>query len=55
MPDPPKVGHITTWEEFEFRQGRDMRTFAADMMEAAEQLIDEVLSAFEDNIPERFR
>jgi hypothetical protein len=32
-----------------------MRTDAEDVWEAVDQYIDEVLSAFEDNIPERFR
>jgi hypothetical protein len=54
LPDPP-TGQITTWEEFEFTQGRDIWTYAQEMMLAVEQFIDEVLSAFEDHIPERFR
>jgi hypothetical protein len=54
LPDAP-TGAITTWEEFEFTQGRDMWTYAEDMMVAVEQFIDEVLSAFEDHVPERFR
>jgi hypothetical protein len=55
LPDPPQTKHITTWEEFDFHEGRDMRTYAEAMMGAVEQLINEVLSAFEDNMPERFR
>jgi hypothetical protein len=49
------VSLATTWEEFEFTQGRDIWTYAQEMMLAVEQFIDEVLSAFEDHVPERFR
>ena len=55
LPDQPQARHITTWDEFEFRQGRDMWTYAQEMMAAVDQLINEVLSAFEDHIPERFK
>jgi hypothetical protein len=54
LPDPPTT-HITTWEEFEFTQRRDMATYAKDLMEAVEQTIDEILAAFADHVPERFQ
>ena len=54
LPDPP-TNHITTWEEFEFTQRRDMVKYAEDLMEAVAQTIDEILAAFADHVPERFR
>jgi hypothetical protein len=54
LPDPPTT-HITTWEEYDYTQQRDMATYAEDMMEAVERIIDEILAAFADHVPERFR
>jgi hypothetical protein len=46
-------GPITTWEEFSYTEGRDMLTFARDVMANVETFVDEVLAAFEDARPER--
>ena len=54
LPDPPTT-HITTWEEFDFTQRRDMAMYAEDVMAAVQQTIDEILAAFADHVPERFR
>jgi hypothetical protein len=54
LPDPP-LARITTFDEFKFSQGRDMRTYAADLMDGVEQLIDAVLTAFEEHLPDRFK
>lgn len=48
-------GPITTWEEFSYTEGRDMLTFARDVMANVETFVEEVLAAFEHARPERAR
>jgi len=54
VPVPDQLGgRITTWEEFEFSEGRDMVSFARSIMKAIEAFMDDVLSAFEAARPAR--
>jgi hypothetical protein len=54
IPLPDRLGHrITTWEEFDFSEGRDMLSFARNVMTAVEVFVDDVLSAFEAARPAR--
>jgi hypothetical protein len=54
FPDPSSTP-IRTWHAFEYALDRDMRSYADDLMSAVQQLIDAVLTAFEEHLPERFR
>jgi hypothetical protein len=49
------AGPITTWEEFSFRNKRDALTYAHSLMQSVAAFLDEVLTAFEDNVPARVR
>ena len=51
----PVAGPITTWEEFSFSDGRDALTYAHSLMQSVADFVDEVLTAFEDNVPARAR
>jgi hypothetical protein len=54
IPDPV-TGPITTWEEFSFDGERDALTYAHSLMQSAAAFVDEMLTAFEDNVPARVR
>lgn len=49
------AGPITTWEEFSFTDGRDALTYGHSLMQSVADFVDEVLTAFEDNVPARAR
>lgn len=52
VPDP--LGDpVLTWETLEFTQGRDMLTYATELMTAIEIFVDRVLDAFAANRPAR--
>jgi hypothetical protein len=34
------IGSLSTWDEIEFNQGRGMRSYAVDMMDAVDRPID---------------
>jgi hypothetical protein len=47
--------HFTVWEEFSFNDERDALTYAQSLMQSVTAFMDEVLTAFEDNVPARVR
>ncbi len=52
VPLPDMVANgITTWEEFDFSEGRDMLTFARKVMSSVTTFVEAVLSAFEAATP----
>jgi hypothetical protein len=52
IPDPV-AERITTWEEFTFADDRDALTYAQSLMQVVAVFVDEILTAFEDNVPAR--
>jgi hypothetical protein len=54
IPDPV-AGPITTWEEFTFNDQRDALTYAHSLMQSVAAFMDEMLTAFEENLPARVR
>lgn len=54
VPDSPP-GPVDLWEQFTFHQKRDAVGFANEMLDAVDDLVEEILSGFERAMPERFR
>jgi hypothetical protein len=54
LPDRPS-DRVWSWEEFTYRQDRDARTVAVDLLGRVERFMDGLLTSFEQHVPERFR
>jgi hypothetical protein len=55
LPDRPEKGPIWSLEEFTYRQARDVRTVASDLLGQVERFMDGLLTSLEQHVPERFR
>jgi hypothetical protein len=46
---------VWSWEEFTYRQNRDARSVAVDLLGRVERFMDGLLTSFEQHLPQRFR
>ena len=54
LPDRPGR-RLWSWEEFTYRENRDARTVAVDLLGRVERFMDGVLTSLEQHVPQRFR
>jgi hypothetical protein len=54
LPDRPG-DRLWSWEEFTYRQDRDARTVAVDLLGRVERFMDGLLTSLEQHVPQRFR